>query len=82
MRWTLQINQRSFVFVFAMLIAAMLSAGSGRLWAQGATATILGTVTDMSGAAVPRAMVQVKNSGTGVTQSIATDAQGRFESRI
>src|SRR6266571_8501312 len=49
-----------------------------RLSGQGAAATILGTVTDMSGAAIPEAAVQVKNVGTGLTQSTVTDSQGRF----
>ncbi len=49
----------------------------GRLNAQ-ATATIVGTVTDSSGAAIANATVQVKNSGTGVTQNAITDAQGRY----
>jgi Carboxypeptidase regulatory-like domain len=53
-----------------------------RLIAQGATATILGTVTDTSGAAIPEAAVQVKNVQTDVTQSAATDAQGRFRISI
>ena len=71
-----QINQLLSWLLIAML--TVLGVGAGRAWAQGATATILGTVTDMSGAAVPDAMVQVKNTGTGATQSVAADAQGRF----
>ncbi len=49
-----------------------------RLDAQATTATVLGTVTDMSGAAIADAGVQVKNIGTGITQSVTTDAGGRF----
>lgn len=49
----------------------------GRLYAQ-ATGTIVGAVTDMSGAGVARVSVQVKNSGTGVSQSTTTDPAGRF----
>jgi len=68
---------------FALTLAATLLIGLGniemtRLHAQGATATVLGTVTDASGAAVPEAAVQVKNIGTGVTQNVVSDAQGRF----
>jgi hypothetical protein len=49
-----------------------------RMAAQVTTATILGTVTDMSGAAVPGAVVQVKNIETGSTESATSDAQGRY----
>jgi len=48
------------------------------LWGQATTSAILGTVTDASGAAIPAAAVQVKNLGTGLTQSADTDSQGRF----
>jgi hypothetical protein len=58
--------------------SAVYDATIARLNAQGATATILGTVTDTSGAAIPEAAVQVKNVQTDVTQSATTDAQGRF----
>ena len=46
--------------------------------AQGTTATILGTVTDSTGAAIPGAAVQAKNVGTGITQSTQSDPQGRY----
>ena len=68
---------RQFVLV-TMLIAGVSGLCVNRLGAQGTTATVLGTVSDSSGAAIPGATVQVKNVGTGVTQSIAADAQGRY----
>ena len=52
--------------------------GLGQLYGQGATASILGTVSDMSGGAIAEAAVQVKNTGTGLVQSTTTDAAGRF----
>lgn len=45
---------------------------------QGATATISGRITDASGAAVAGADVQVKNTGTGATQAVTADEQGRY----
>jgi hypothetical protein len=68
---------------FAGILFSIFLIGSGevgviRVQAQGTTATILGTVTDMSGAAIPETAVQVKNVGTGITQSTVSDAQGRF----
>ena len=61
-------------------IALVLATFGGveRLAAQGTTATILGTVTDSTGAAIPDAAVQVKNVGTGQTQSVQSDPQGRY----
>ena len=48
------------------------------IYGQATTATILGTVTDSSGAAIPAATVQVRNTGTSQTQEVQTDAQGRY----
>jgi outer membrane receptor protein involved in Fe transport len=52
--------------------------GAGRLNAQGATASISGTVLDSSGAAIPAAALEIRNTGTGAKQETATDSQGRF----
>ncbi len=48
------------------------------LAAQGTTGTILGTVTDSSGGAIAEATVTVTNVGTSATQSVTSDALGRF----
>ncbi len=66
------------VFVCAVLFVFIASVGAIRLNAQVATATILGTVTDTSGAAIAEANVQVRNVGTGLIQTVTSDAQGRF----
>src|SRR5579884_1098881 len=64
--------------LFAIAIA-ISGAFSIRLNAQGATsASVLGTVTDSSGAVIPNATVQVTNTATGQTQQAPTDAQGRY----
>src|ERR1700679_2273738 len=62
------------------IVMLMVFSGIGisRLNAQASTATILGTVTDASGAAIPDATIQVHNVGTGVTQNTTSNAQGRF----
>ncbi|HJT87448.1 MAG TPA: carboxypeptidase regulatory-like domain-containing protein [Bryobacteraceae bacterium] len=49
------------------------------VYGQGSTATISGTVTDMSGAAIGEASIQVRNVGTGISQSVASNAQGRYQ---
>src|SRR2546427_4159277 len=43
-----------------------------------ATAAILGTVMDPSGAAIGGATVQAKNTGTSIAQNTITDEQGRY----
>jgi Carboxypeptidase regulatory-like domain len=47
-------------------------------WAQ-AEASITGTVTDSSGAAVPGATVTVKNVENGFTRRVTTDTGGRYD---
>src|SRR5262249_23131714 len=46
--------------------------------AQLNTASILGTVTDSSGAVVPSASVTVQNQDTGATYNITADGRGNF----
>lgn len=72
---------RKHFLVLGSLVVVLLGfgpAGIRRLDAQGAAATILGTVTDTSGAAITGAVIQTKNAGTGQTQSTESDAQGRY----
>jgi hypothetical protein len=57
--------------VFVLLATLSLSAQTFR-------GTILGTVTDPSGAVVPGAKVMVKNSGTGLERSTETSADGSY----
>lgn len=54
-------------------------AGNTRLGAQAvSSATIQGTVRDASGGVLPNTAVEILNSGTGITQSVVTDTQGRY----
>lgn len=46
--------------------------------AQVSGATLSGTVTDSTGAVVPKAEVAIKNEGTGETRSVVTDAAGFY----
>jgi hypothetical protein len=70
------IKFRKCVFPFLLSLFFILSTAQIKLQAQ--TANILGTVTDSSGATVPDAAIQVRNTGTGTVQNITTDAQGRY----
>ena len=58
----------------------VFSVGVQRLNAQ-ATANMSGTVTDMSGAVMADANVQIKNTGTGAVTNTTSDAQGRYNAR-
>src|SRR5579864_4277475 len=67
------------IIIAALVVIFLASVGGHtRLAAQGTTATILGTVTDSTGATIPGAAVQVKNVGTAQVQTIQTDAVGRY----
>src|SRR5215831_7096542 len=65
-----------FASIYALLLIIIV--GVNRLDAQVRTATISGTATDSSGAVLVGAKIEVKNLGTGTTQSAITDSQGRY----
>src|SRR5438132_153576 len=48
------------------------------LFGQSSTATILGTITDSSGAAVPGVTVTATNTATGIVQTTLSDERGRY----
>ena len=54
-----------------------LTLGSSALWAQ-FTSTLEGTVTDPSGAVVPKASVKVKNLNTGAERTVETTDTGYY----
>ena len=45
------------------------------------TASILGTVTDPSGSAIPNAKVLITNTDTGIVRSTTTNTTGSFAAR-
>lgn len=73
-------KDRGFAFSFVRLFAVTLvvSALSG-LWAQTAsTGTVLGLVTDPTGAVVPGATVQLQDAATSAVRSVTTNGAGRY----
>ena len=60
-------------------IAALLLTAPLLLSAQSTFGTILGTVTDASGAVVPQAKIVITNQGENTSRNISTDLQGNFE---
>jgi hypothetical protein len=59
------------------VFAALMILASGQAFAQGATASISGTVTDSAGGVIPGAAVVVTDAG-GTTFEAVTNAQGIF----
>lgn len=64
--------------VVACLLAVVLLLSGAAATAQTFRGTILGTVTDSSGAAVPGANVTVKNVDTGLTRTVTTTDDGSY----
>jgi hypothetical protein len=62
--------------IYTLILIVLV--GVSRIEAQVRTATISGTVADSSGAVLVGARIEVKNLGTGITQSAITDSQGRY----
>jgi len=60
----------------AVLLAAVFVIFAGQALAQ--EATILGTVTDPSGAAVANATITITNTDTGVARSLPTNGDGQY----
>ena len=78
-------NPRRTLRIAAMLAALFLAAilpGSHALLAQTITGSILGTVTDPSGAVVSGAKVSANNTATGVVTSTTTNAEGLYNIRF
>lgn len=63
--------ERTGLFLFLILFAS-----SG--WGQTLTGTILGTITDPSGAVVPGVEVRAINTGTNQTRSVTTSGSGTY----
>src|ERR1700751_4339467 len=62
-----------FVFFVAASLCFTLPA-----WSQTATGSILGTVTDGTGAAVPNVAIPIKSLATGTTRSMTTSETGTY----
>ncbi|HEY2138513.1 MAG TPA: carboxypeptidase-like regulatory domain-containing protein, partial [Chthoniobacterales bacterium] len=64
--------QRGFLVLAVVFLAASLASG------QTFRGTILGSVTDTSGASIPGATVTVKNTETGLTRTTDSQADGSY----
>ena len=61
-----------------LLAGLILMAAPSALFAQAVTGTLLGTVTDSTGAVIAGAKVTVTNQNTGFTRTVKTDAIGEY----
>jgi hypothetical protein len=65
---------RRILSILLVTAACLPSAAFG----QAVSGTILGTVTDSSGAVMTKAKVTIVNEGTGLTRNLTADANGEF----
>ena len=66
---------RVSVIVLSLLLALV---PSSLVYAQVAGATLSGTITDPSGAALVKVEVSIKHSATGVTRTVTSDSAGFY----
>lgn len=64
---------------FSVFAALLLMLTAAPALAQFESASVLGYVHDSSGAAIPNSTVTLTNTATGISQSKATDAEGKYE---
>ena len=60
-------------------LCILLLAGSVSALGQGANGSVLGIVTDSSGATLAGAAVRITNNGTGAQQSVTTGSAGQYQ---
>src|SRR5207237_2888356 len=68
----------NFRLAFVVCLSAILLFCSGAAMAQTFRGTILGTVTDSTGASIAGAAVAVKNVNTGLSRAVTTSEDGTY----
>jgi hypothetical protein len=66
-----------FILALSIAVSAVCLAPLGL--AQSIFGTILGTVTDPTGAVVPNAVITVTNQGESISHEVRSDAQGNYQ---
>jgi hypothetical protein len=67
------VHLRSFLFLILLMVSTALVG-----WSQTVNATLLGTVTDASGASVPNAKVTITETNTGVAHTLQSNESGNY----
>jgi hypothetical protein len=62
----------------SIALCAMLLNSTGLLYGQAVTGSLLGTITDASGAAVPSAKVTITEVNTGLSRTMETNGSGNY----
>ncbi len=73
----LLVTMQAWLPVSLALLMLLLPSANAR--AQFETASVLGYVRDVSGAAIPNAAVTLTNNATAIAQAATTDTEGRYE---
>ena len=68
-------ERKQYLWLIATVLALTVSA---RAFAQSTTATMLGTVTDKTGATVAGAKVTARNMQTNLTRTVVSNEQGEY----
>jgi Carboxypeptidase regulatory-like domain len=68
-------ERKQYLWLMAAVLGLIISA---RTFAQSTTATMLGTVTDKTGATVAGAKVTARNTETNLTRTVASNEQGEY----
>ena len=74
-----QSSLKRWCFSIAILLGAILLGFSAPVFGQAVNATLLGTVTDSSGAVVAGAKITITETKTGVVHSATTNDSGNYE---
>src|SRR5580765_2274226 len=69
--WRAKVRRAVLCVIVALLLPAVAAA-------QAVTGTILGVITDSTGAVMPGATVTLNNTGTGLVRAVTTDANGEY----
>jgi len=75
-RWVLGRKVSAALLVSIILSLCLL--WTNRAYAQGVAATLTGTVSDRSGAVIPKAEISAKNAATGVIRGSETNSAGLY----